>query len=317
MDIDVFPRHQLPTVMLVLRTALEPTEALWTRERVFLDTYARIVGFDLVDVPEPIAPVDVQIAGSHPRKRLVQLAALAVLLGLPVKRDAFEFLKALARHLGVHDGVIDVIHALIAKRHLRVRLLAMRRGLRVMLKEAMLAEGIRGVGRLMAALWFAAAVNKDKLWRYKRLGLLPDGTLGREYWKHMTTVGFGFPGEPAGIADSVAYHDVAHVLAEHEATGLGEIQQGSFQGGNRREDGFFFIQFVVLHFHQGVRITPGAPPEVGNFDPVMVLWAIHRGARCHVDMTHQWDFWPLMTLSLDEARAACGLLPRRLPAAST
>ena len=36
-----------------------------------------------------------------------------------------------------------------------------------------------------------------------------------------------------------------HVLAGHEATPLGEIQQGSFQGGNRRQDGFFFIQFVL------------------------------------------------------------------------
>ena len=49
---------------------------------------------------------------------------------------------------------------------------------------------------------------------------LPDGTLGREYWKHMTTVGFGFPGEPAGIPLPVAYHDVAHVLAEHAAEGV-------------------------------------------------------------------------------------------------
>ena len=44
-------------------------------------------------------------------------------------------------------------------------------------------------------------------------------------------------------------------------TALGEIQQGSFQGGNRREDGFFFVQFVILHFHHGIQVTPVAPAE--------------------------------------------------------
>jgi hypothetical protein len=139
--------------------------------------------------------------------------------------------------------------------------------------------------------------------------------MGREYWKHMTTVGFGFPGEPTGIASTVAYHGIAHVLAEHETTPLGEIQQGSFQGGNRREDGFLFVQFVVLQFHHGIRITPVTAPEVGHFDPANVLWAIHRGAKCRVDMTHQWDYWPMMPLPLAEVRARCGLLPKLPPAA--
>jgi hypothetical protein len=27
------------------------------------------------------------------------------------------------------------------------------------------------------------------------------------------------------------------------------------------------VQFVILQFHHGVKITPVAPPQVGNFDP--------------------------------------------------
>jgi len=127
-------------------------------------------------------------------------------------------------------------------------------------------------------------------------------------------LGYGFPGEPAGIADSVAYHDdVAHVLAEHDTTPSGEIQQGCFQGGNRREDGFFFIQFAILQFHHGIRLRPVSPSEVGHFDPQKVLWAIHRGASCRVDFTHQWNYWPLMPLPLGEASEQCGLLPSLQP----
>jgi hypothetical protein len=311
MDIDVFPSTELPTVFRVLRTALTPEGLLEPRERLFLDTYARIHGLALAGAdPLPVSAEDVQIEGAHQRKRLVQLSAVAALLTSPVNSGSVRFVRDLSRHLGAYDPVLDILSALEKKQLLKVKLLARRRAFKALAKEAYQAEGLVGVFRFFGAMFLGTSVNKDKLWNYKRLGLLPEGTLGREYWKHLTEVGFGFPGEPGGIADSVAYHDIAHVLAEHDTTPLGEIQQGSFQGGNRREDGFFFVQFVILHFHHGIQITPVAPPETGNFDPQKVLWAIHRGAKCSVDMTHQWNFWPLMTLTLEQARAKCGLLPK-------
>lgn len=311
MDIDVFESTERPTVMRALRTALAPSGPLGELQRRFLDTYARIAGWapTLVD-PEPIAPDQVHLDDAHRRKRLVQLAALAVLLERPVRHDARDWLAALARHLAVRDSVIGVIDALSRGRVMRARMLAVRRLMRVMLGEAYTAEGVHGVLRLLTAMLLQRAVNRDRVWDYKRLGLLPDGTLGREYWKHMTQVGFPFPGEPAGIPHTVAFHDIGHVLAGHEATPLGEIQQGSFQGGNRREGGFIFVLFVVLQFHHGIRVTVATTGREGHFDPALVLWALHRGARCTVDMTHQWDYWPLMTLPLEEARRACGLLPK-------
>lgn len=311
MDIDVFPSSELPVVFRVLRSALRTHGTLSSRERLFLDTYAKIVGRELPAAdPLPIDIDDVFIEGAHQRKRLVQLSALAVLLNRPLRDDSVEYLMALAERLATSDPVLGAIDALHRGRHLRVRMLTMRRGMPAMLRDAHAAEGWRGMLRFGAAMLFKAAVNTDRLADYKRLGLLPEGTLGREYWKHMTQAGFNFPGEPAGIPQSVSYHDVAHVLAEHELTPQGEIQQGSFQGGNRRDGGFFFIQFVILHFHHGVRITPATPPQLDCYDPQMVLWAIHRGANCKVDMTHRWNYWPLMALPLHEARARCGLLPK-------
>lgn len=310
MDIDVFAPRELATVFGVLRTALNPSGPLAPAERAFLDIYGVITSRDPLDAdPAPIAVEDVHISTWHRRKRLVQLAAMAVMLHRPVRPEAVDFLRALSRQLVTHDPVIDVIEALRKGQRLKVRLLTMRRVMRCMAKEAYLREGLMGVVRMFAAMALKAPINRDKLWGYKRLGLLPDGTLGREYWKHMTKVGFGFPGDFAGIPDSIAYHDVAHVLTGHDITPLGEIQQGSFQGGNRREDGFFFIQFVILQFHQGVKVTPATDAAVGNFDPVRVLWAIHRGANCNVDVTHQWDFWPLLQMPLDSARSQVGLLP--------
>jgi hypothetical protein len=315
MDIDVFSSQELETVFRVLRTALSPGMAVGQIERNFLSTYARITGYTLPTGDLPlIDPRDVHIEGAHQRKRLLQLSAIAALLSNPVRPGSVAFLRDLSRRLQTRDSVVDVVEALARGRRVKVRVLAMRRAFKALIKEAYQSEGSMGVLRFFGAMFFKTSVNKDKLWNYKRLGLLPDGTLGREYWKHLTEVGFGFPGEPGGIADSVAYHDIAHVLAEHDTTPQGEIQQGSFQGGNRREDGFFFVQFVILQFHHGMKITPVAPPQVGNFAPDKVLWAIHRGAKCNVDMTHQWNFWPLMSLSLQQAREKIALLPK--PAAN-
>jgi hypothetical protein len=311
MDIKVFSSQELPAVFHVLRTALNSEGPLETRERLFLETYARITGYRLpADDLHPVTPESVRIEGAHQRKRLVQLSALAVLLNNPLRPASVAFLRELSEQLGAHDSVVDVVEAVHKGRRLKARMLAARRAFRVMFKEAYLHEGVPGVLRFFAAMALKAPVNRDKLWSYKRLGLLPSGTLGREYWKHLTSVGFGFPGEPGGIPDSVAYHDIGHVLTEYETDPAGEIQQGAFQAGNRREDGFFFVQFVVLQFHHGIKITPVAPPETGMFDPEKVLWAIHRGATCNVDITHQWNFWPLMPLSLHDARAQINLLPR-------
>jgi hypothetical protein len=311
MDIDVFSAPEIPTVLRALRTALRTEGALDSRERLFLGTYARIVNVDPpASDPPPVHARDVIIAGAHPRKRLLQLAALAVLLARPIRADSLQFLKALSQRLATHDPVIEVIDALCKGRHLAVRMRAMRRAMRSMFKEAHCAEGWAGVLRFAAAMFLKLSVNKDQTWRYRRLGLLPEGTLGREYWKHMIQAGFPFPGEAAGIPVPVSYHDVAHVLTGYAPSGEGEIQQGSFQGGNRREDGFFFVQFVILQFHHGVKVTPNSPPEFDHFDPAKVLWAIHRGAQCKVDVTHQWDYWDLMPLPLPEARARIGLLPK-------
>jgi hypothetical protein len=310
MDIDIFSQRELDTVFRVLRTALAPREVLGPRQRLFLDTYARITGYTLTpDYPRLIAPDEVRIEGAHQRKRLIQLAGIAALLNRPVKPCSALYLRLLSRQLKTRDSVVDVVEAVQQGRRVRARMLAVRRTFTALIKEAYQSEGALGICRFVGAMFLKTTVNKDKHWSYKRLGLLPEGTLGREYWKHLTEVGFGFPGEPGGIPDSVAYHDVGHVLAEHDTTPLGEIQQGSFQGGNRREDGFCFIQFVILHFHHGIQITPQTPALVGNFDPEKVLWAIHRGAKANVDITHKWDYWPLMSLPLKEARARIGLLP--------
>ena len=149
MDIDVFPSHERVTVLRVLRSALNRMQPLNHSERLFLETYARIVGYALpVANPPTIDAREVSIEGAHQRKRLVQLSAIAALLSRPVRAESVEFVKALERRLGTHDPVLNVLDAVVAGRFVRVRLLVMRRIMRVMLSEAHRAQGAMGVVRL-------------------------------------------------------------------------------------------------------------------------------------------------------------------------
>lgn len=309
MEINIFSQKELPAVFSVLRTALNPGE-LNLEEKSFLETYSKITGYKMHPEPTIINPESVSLEDPHKAKRLIQLCAMAVLLSRPVRKESVAFVEVLARHLRISDPVIGVLSALAIKNVLKARLTTIRRVFRMIIGESYRVEGPMGIVRFFAAIFGRLSVNNDKLWKYKRLGLLSEGTLGREYWKHITELGFSFPGERGGIPDPISYHDVSHVLNDYDTTPRGEIQQGSFQGGSRREGGFGFIQFVILQFHQGIRITPIAKAEVGNFDPTEVLWAIHRGALFKEDVTQGWNYWKLMSLPLEEARAQMGLIPK-------
>ena len=314
MDLCVFEPSKLPVVFRALRTAACGTDPCTGEVQSFLDAYAAIVGYrGPYGALETIEPDEVAraIEDRHQRKRLIQLASVASLVHRPVRRESAMYLRRLGKALATRDPILPVMDALSKGQRVRARMLSMRRMFRVIVKEAYASEGMRGVLRFFGGLVFKLVVNKDRLWSYKRLGLLPEGTLGREFWKHITNLGFGFPGELGGIPQTVAYHDVGHVLTGYSTQPEGEIQQGAFQAGNRREDGFVFLQFVLLQFHQGIRLTPVAKAETGLFDPHKVMWAVHRGSQVNVDITHRWSFWELMPLPLEETRRRLGLLEAR------
>src|SRR5262245_36748107 len=154
MDIDVFPAKDLETVFSVLRTALRHSGPLSPRERRFLATYARLTGYRL-PAADPIALIaaEVHIEGAYQRKRLIQFAAIAALFNDPVTPGTARFLKELGWRLDVSDPVVGVVDAMEKDRRLWARMLA--------------------------------------AWCVLSRPTLPDGRLGREYWKHMTEISRG------------------------------------------------------------------------------------------------------------------------------
>jgi hypothetical protein len=93
-----------------------------------LTPYARICGVERGAAdPVPVHPDELIIPDAHQRKRLVQFAAVAVLHAQLIRPDAYDYLKALSQQLATHDSVIG---AVIEGRHLKTRVLSMRRGMR-------------------------------------------------------------------------------------------------------------------------------------------------------------------------------------------
>jgi hypothetical protein len=102
---------------------------------------------------------------------------------------------------------------------------------------------------------------------------------------------------------------MGHVLAGYDTDFMGEIRQGAFQAGNRRDDGFVFLLFVLNQMHLGVPIRPNLDVDRGLFDVPPVMEALARGAACKVDLTDGWDFWQLVDRPVVVLRKELGIPP--------
>jgi ubiquinone biosynthesis protein Coq4 len=146
--------------------------------------------------------------------------------------------------------------------------------------------------------------------RYRQLGQLPDGTLGRELWEHFARNRFALPGERGGVPEPMVFHDVGHVLAGYDTRPESELEQGAFQGGFVREHGFAFMLFAVIQFHLlGLKVTPASDGFTGLFDVSKVLRAARRGAACKVDFSDRWDLFAAADAPIEQLRAEYGIPP--------
>lgn len=302
MDIVVFTGSELPVALRALAGVCDTP-----RGRELRDVLARLHGAAAGEVaaagPDEVAA---GLVRPHARRRLVQLAIVAALVdGLPSRAGVLA-VHGLARALAVDEPGLAVLRHLGAGRRTLARVLMTRRILARVLGDAWREEGARGIRKILGPLWFGGGFDRDLQWRFRQLGLLPEGTLGQTLWRHCTERRFSFPGEAGGIPSRLLFHDVGHLLTGFDNGPSGEIQQGAFQAGFVRRDGFMFLLFVVLQFHLGIKVTPVADGEVGYLDIPRVLTAVARGAACR-DLSEGWSLWDDAARPLAELRAAYGV----------
>jgi hypothetical protein len=308
MDLVVLDEKETPCALRALRDVVASNGTITPAERRFIEVIAELHG-TTVDVSSlaSIAPGEVAevITEPHRRKRVVQLASIAAMVEGDVTAAEAAAVRTLAAALKVDEASLKVLDEIAADHTLLTRFDMMRRMMGRIGGRAYQEEGFTGIRKMLAP--FTGGDDPEVAWKYKQLGLLPEGTLGREFWEHCTKNRFSVPGEKGGIPERLVFHDFGHVLAGYDTRPESEIQQGAFQGGFIREDGFAFLMFVVIQFHLGVKVTPVTDGRTGLFDVPKVLRAAQRGASCKVDLSNGWDPFAVADVPVDRLRVEYGI----------
>lgn len=310
MDLQVLRADEIPVALRALREVVAANGTVTPAEARFIEVIAELHGTQAdVEALRPIAPDEVArvITDPHRRKRVVQLAMIAAMVEGDVTALENAAVRRLARALDVDEKGLKVLEDVTGNHRLLTRFDMTRRIMGKFGGQAYADEGVTGVRKLLMP--FTGGEDPEVAWKYKSLGLLPAGTLGREFWEHCTRHRFSFPGEKGGIPERLVFHDFGHVLAGYGTDPEGEIQQGAFQAGFIREDGFVFLLFVVIQFHLGIKVTPVTGGVTGLFDAGKVMRAVQRGAACKVDLSDHWDFFSVAARPVAELRAEYGIPP--------
>lgn len=265
-----------------------------------------------------VAAVGAALPSAGSRRALVDALLIPACIEGEVTAGGEATVRAFARALTVRS---PWLRALAAIR--RGRVLALKRVMyprspdgRRLLARTWAEEGLGGLWR---ALLFVLGrfVDPPLAARFRALGELPQGSLGRTFHDDLVARGMAFPGEPGGLPEKMVHHDLMHVINGYQPVPAGECELAGFYAAFCPGDAFTFIVVALATFHLGLPVSPPAvAPARGAFDPARVLAAFLRGRRLRIDVMGPWDYWSLMPLTIAGARERLGLAdPRRQSAA--
>jgi uncharacterized tellurite resistance protein B-like protein len=306
-----------PVAQLVLRAlkmVATASRGIHETERQMLEAAAKALHTEVdLDALTPLEPEEALalLPSESERARLLESMMLMALMDQEVDREELALIDRFARAFGVDEPRLKNLHQYVDGQHVRMKLDVLRRSYltKTVLSSAWAEGGFAGVWKAFAPR-FGKAADPELAWKYKQLGLLPEGSLGRIYWAHCTSRKFSFPGEPYGFPWQ-AVHDIGHVLGDHDTDPHGEIEQAAFEAGYMRRDPFFFIFTVTMIFHLGFPVLGDDYIGVakGSFQPAHTMRAYERGLATKIDLT-EWDFWPHVARPIDDVRAELGIPPK-------
>lgn len=311
-----FKRPTPPQVLAglrAMRTLMESKGRAGAEEETFLEMVQRTWGtsHDLARLP-PITPEELarEIPAGPLRRQLVMgLVALSLYDGEAQPAEV-ERIAAFASALGVPDTARKTLTQLAEGHLVRMRFDLIRRSwvAKKIREEALVDHGLWGA--LKTALAVAGKVGDPELVaRCESLGGYPEGSLGRAYYEYMKRNGFAFPGTKGAPPELMLAHDCAHLLSGYDTDVAGEVRVLGFVIGFAKQDPLDHLLSVMMQFHVGVQITPGAQPTKGRFELEPFLQAVQRGAAMNVDLNDRWDPWAAFPEPLEELRRRYGVPP--------
>jgi hypothetical protein len=247
--------------------------------------------------------------------QVIQAMLLGILAdGMP-QPDCEKRVEVFAAALGVSLPGLRTVRLLCEQHLLLFRLDFLRRSnfKDMFLDQYRYHGGIRGVVEGILGLR-GLREDPELARRYRALGDLREDTLGYAFFRHYRENGFALPGEKTGFPEGAVYHDMTHVLSGYDTSVDGETKVGGFTAGYRRVNPFYVLLLPTLSFSTGINVTLADQPLVSATlaHPGLAadfIHAIERGSRVNTDLSANWDYWPLVALPLDEARARLDIAP--------
>jgi hypothetical protein len=282
-----------------LKTVAMANGVFDAHERALLGAAAQLYGEEIKDPTPSISGAELARAIPAPEERLKALddCVLMALADEEATAEEWRVLGEFGAALGVGDERLRQGYDLALEQRRLAQHELQRRQLAEILRELYAAKGQAGLAPFFKSPSGRAAEDPAISWRYRRLGLLPKNTLGRELWRYCRAHDFGLPGETGGLPEDVLYHDLLHVLAGYGTDPDGELALGAFIAGMTRRPPFPYLFFVLLSFKDELSLSPKKLAK-----------ALARGQAAR-DLTRGWDFFAVIERPLDELRAEYGIQP--------
>ncbi len=296
-----------------IRTVIEAGGPVDEREAAFLSTCAQTL--ELGEPWTTYPPVESASAGepfSTPEARtgLIYALIVAACIDTHASPGSVAAVREFAAALAVKTRWIDVLVNASRRRVLPVKLGLARSSPDAARLFARIwqEEGLLGIWGALRFVLTNGTRDPALAWRFRQLGLLPEGTFGRMFWATMCERKLTFPGETGGVPERMVHHDLMHVINGYATDPAGECELGGFYAGFTSGEPFTFAMIVLTTFHLGLPVSPAVVlPAIGAFDTAKFIAAFERGRRLEVDVMGNWDYWSLMPLPVEQVRERLGI----------
>ncbi|MEM9609692.1 MAG: hypothetical protein AAGA99_19870 [Actinomycetota bacterium] len=164
--------------------------------------------------------------------------------------------------------------------------------------------------------WSNTVVKDELADRWRSLGEMADGTLGRMVHDFYQARGFRFPGEDGSAPPLLAQHDFVHVIANYASNVESELEVFAFIARASDDPAAFSLLAMVINLFQTGQLDGAAgifEPDPGHLDaagmPERLADAFRRGALVDgsVDFLAQ-DYWSLAELPIEDVRSRFGIV---------
>jgi hypothetical protein len=255
--------------------------------------------FDRLPVISPAELAEIVIESDLRKQVLNGMAMLALVEGIPPESQ-IVVLEEFAAAFGERSNLIEQIRSLRIG-GFRQLLLSIIRLRSTFLNSSIYAQvkqsGFFGTAKSLATTW-GLVEDKALADRYAALATYPEGSLGLALHRYYVENNFALPGQKRSLPESIASHDISHLLSGYGIDYVGETLVAAFTAGYRYEESTFFssLSIIELMFLTNMMPSPTSPSACVSIfsQPGMArrfLRALERGMKCKIDLFKDFDLW--------------------------